>query len=383
MAYTRIKKKVVKMTVSGKDGSKSVKKQTRYYPSITYEGRELGLGSCRTREDAENAINLARANIANGKHPRASENNSVSLQKLWEEMLDTGKKTGAWRQSTVLTNENTYATHIEPEFGEKHLSDISRSDIQQWINKMCEKQNGKGEPLAAATIDRVYRQLRHMFNQAVDNGYIEKSPFIRIKRPALNDIEIDCLSLEEIESALAVMEHNHKVYFSVLAHSGLRAGEGLALRRKNIDFDKKKIHVTHSWSYANGYYEPKTKAAKRSVPMVDVLHEILREYCDNQDFGPDDFLFKSSRTDVPVQAPFRKQLNRALAITGLRHVSVHSFRHSFASLMIASGASIMALSKAMGHKSTQMTLDRYGHLYPQELENTIDKANDFIKRLHG
>ena len=381
MAYTRIKKKVVQSTITKKDGRKGTKKQLRYYPSITHEGRELGLGSCRTREDAESAINHARANIANGKHPKATKKSSVTIKKLWEEMLETGTKTGVWRPSTILTNTNYYNTHIKPNFENRRLSDIAKTDIQQWVTGLCKKKKANGEPLSPATIDRAYRQLKHMFNQAVDDGYIEKTPVVRIKRPPLTDDEIDCLDIEEIDKLLDTMAQRHRAYFSILAYAGLRAGEGLALKRKNIDFDQKRIQVTHSWSAANGYFEPKTKAAKRYVPMLDVLYEVLKQYCKDENFGPEDFLFKSSRTDVPVTSPFRKQLNRALAKAGLRHVSVHSFRHSYASLMIASGASIVALSKTLGHKSTKMTLDTYGHLYPQELENAIVEANGFVSRI--
>ena len=192
---------------------------------------------------------------------------------------------------------------------------------------------------------------------------------------------MDHLTTEEIELVLIHMDQRPGIFFSILAYAGLRKGEALALKRKNLDFDSKEIRVTNSWSAANRYFEPKTEAAKRRVPMLPILETALRDYCDEQRFEPEDFLFRSPRSKEgwPVINPFRMQLNKALAACGLRHVIVHSFRHYFASLMIASSASIVALSKVMGHKRVTVTLDRYGHLYPQDLVNAVDKANALIE----
>ena len=380
MAYTRIRKRKVERTVDLTDGNRKVVVEWRYYPSIMFEGRELGLGSCRTREDSVAAVNHAQSRVAQGKHPKKDRDHPETVDDLWQDTLESNVKTRNWRDSTASNNLSAYRVHIEPEFGKRDISGISSSDIQQWINEMCDKQNRQGEPLASGTIDFPYRLLRQLLIRAEDNGDIVKSPCKKIIRPSLKDVEIDFLPHDEIERALYLMEPKHLVYFSILLYAGLRAGEGLALKRKNIDLDNKKINVTHSWSVANGYDKPKTRAARRYVPMVDVLYERLREYCESNELEPDDFLFKSSRTDLPVQAPYRKQFNRALKAAGLRHISVNSLRHSFASFMIASGASIMALSKAMGHTSTQLTLDTYGHLYPQDLENSIDKANAYLSR---
>lgn len=165
-----------------------------------------------------------------------------------------------------------------------------------------------------------------------------------------------------------------------LKKEGLRAGEALALKRKNIDFESREIHVTNSWSAANGFFEPKTQAAKRRVPMLPILETILRDYCEEERFGSEDFLFRSPRsTDgSPVKNPFRTYLERALQSSQIRHVNVHSFRHFFASLMIKSGASIVALSKAMGHKDIAVTLNRYGHMYPRDLLDIVTEANELI-----
>ena len=234
------------MAASTRDGNRVKRKETRYYPTIVYEGRELGLGACRTQESARNAILMANANIAAGKHPIDRPRKSKTVGELWSEMLDTGTKTGAWRQSTIDLYSVTYSSHILDEFGNRALSDITREDIQQWVNGLCTKTNQSGEKLSPDTVDRIYRQLRHLFKEAEDYSYIDKSPFIRIKRPSPNSHEMDCLDIEEVEATLEKMDLRRQTYFSILAFAGLRAGEALALKRKNIDFESREIHVTNS-----------------------------------------------------------------------------------------------------------------------------------------
>ena len=112
---------------------------------------------------------------------------------------------------------------------------------------------------------RLFSTRRTFFKEAKDFGYIETYPFIRIKHPSPSSDEMDHLTTEEIELVLIHMDQRTGIFFSILAYAGLRKGEALALKRKNLDFDSKEIRVTNSWSAANRYFEPKTEAAKRRV----------------------------------------------------------------------------------------------------------------------
>ena len=382
MAYSRIKRRHVEKTVTLRDGSKGKRKETSWYASIMWEGRELGLGSYITKEGAERAVLRAQNNIANGFHPKARDSESVTMNELWQMMLETGVQTGRWRARTVERNTGNYKSHIAPEFGDRDLRSITRADIQQLINKLCgKKAKSKQTNLSPSTVDGVYRQIRHMFNEALDYGFIEKSPIIRIKKPSPSTAEIDCLSIEDTEIVLGVMDVKLSTYFSILAYAGLRAGEGLGLKGKNIDFTNKRMRITNSWS-RTCLTEPKTEAGKRSIPMLPILEKRLGSYMKHENIGEEDFLFPSPKSKDKKPYPgLGRQLNKALELAGIRQVTPHSFRHSFATLMIGSGASIVAVSKTMGHKSIKITLDRYSHLFPQDLDEAVSKANKTIESI--
>jgi integrase len=145
--------------------------------------------------------------------------------------------------------------------------------------------------------------------------------------------------------------------FATLSYSGLRLGEALALQGKDIDFDMKIIRVVKAYSYHGRIGEPKTASSRRAVPLLPILEEVLEP----RRVKPDELCFtktRGARDKQPLDpSNVRKIFERSLEAAGLKHVTMHSLRHSFATVMIASGASIKALQRAMGHASVAMTLN--------------------------
>ena len=382
MAYARARKRRIRKIVVQVDGTERVVTEMRWYPSIYFDGHELGLGSCRTKEDADNAIFAAKTRIAKGLHPmEETKETVVTLGDVWRQRRDTAQKTGTWRKSTLALYEVTWEKHIEPVFGDVPVSEITRERVQGFINDLCMKNNGKGRPLSADTIDRIYRQLKLLVNEALENGYIERSPFRRIDKPTPGKRDRDFLALKETEKVLSQMDKQPKVYYTVLAYSGLRKSEARGLKRENIDFDKNEILVTGQWSAQNGYGELKTDSSKRAVPILRRLEPVLREYCEEEEFKPGDFLFRPKRCKAnrPAADAFRGHLEKAFKTAGVRHVSIHSFRRFFVSLMIRSGMNIVEISRILGHSSIVVTLNHYADLFPNDLKEAASRASDFIE----
>ena len=79
----------------------------------------------------------------------------------------------------------------------------------------------------------------------------------------------------------------------------------------------------------------------------------------------------------------RRELYKALDRAGLKHVTLHSLRHSFASIMLASGASVKALQRSLGHANASMTLNTYSHLIPEDLGNAMLRADQMCRGAGG
>jgi integrase len=121
------------------------------------------------------------------------------------------------------------------------------------------------------------------------------------------------------------------------------------------------IRVKRSWDLKEGAIEPKSSAGRRKVPIAAILRDyLLIHRLDNRAglvFGrPDGTPFATSTVS--------QRANKAWKAAGLRGITLHQCRHTFASLMIAAGVNPKALQTFMGHSSITVTLDRYGHLFP-------------------
>jgi Phage integrase family len=113
------------------------------------------------------------------------------------------------------------------------------------------------------------------------------------------------------------------------------------------------------------------------VPLPQFLIELLAEHLAGQTHGPEDLVFTA-----PQGGPLRErkflhgQLKPAARRAGLPEtLRAHDLRHTAASLLIREGASVKAVQRSLGHKSAVMTLDRYGHLWPDELEDLTERLD--------
>ncbi|MGH3344632.1 MAG: tyrosine-type recombinase/integrase [Carbonactinosporaceae bacterium] len=160
-----------------------------------------------------------------------------------------------------------------------------------------------------------------------------------------------------------------------LAYTGLRFGEASALRVRDLDLGRRRVLVVRAYSDVAGRLvedSPKAHQA-RSVPLVPLLVPLLERLV--VDRGRDDLVFTTDR-GAPLRLPnCRRQFNKTKAIAGLDHrLTTHGLRHTAASLLIQAGTSPKALQIILGHSSITMTLDLYGHLYPDEMDRWATPA---------
>jgi integrase len=208
---------------------------------------------------------------------------------------------------------------------------------------------------------------------------IDRSPCRGVIVPGPSQqAELDILSLDEVSRVLDAAQEPEGTLFAVLAYTGLRLGEGLGLKWKDIDFKNLCIRVERAYGQY-GWSTPKTKKSRRAVPMSPTLVKMLAEYrrgC--RDATPDGVVFSHDRTTPLDQSNVRRDFNKALKEAGIRHVSLNSLRHFYASNMIASGCSIKFLQNSLGHSSATMTLNTYSHFIPESGAESVTRFDALI-----
>lgn len=188
---------------------------------------------------------------------------------------------------------------------------------------------------------------------------------------------------EYIKFRNVISDIEWRTWFDVLYYLGLRCGECQALQFKDIDFNKKTISITKTlttkirgeeWTISS----PKTKNSIRVLPIPKNVLKGLKTLSDNakkyKDYSDNWFVFGNS---VPFKEnTIQLHKNKYCKMAGIKQIRIHDFRHSCASLLINNSASIMLVSKYLGHSNISVTLNTYTHMYKSELENITSLLNN-------
>lgn len=239
-----------------------------------------------------------------------------------------------------------------PRFKGFRLAEIKRRDIRGLIEHMLD------EEFATATIDGDITPLSALFNDAMDREEVPANPVHWRDAPAVVVRERRVVSYSEALTMLAALDAGgERELWATGILAGLRMGELSALGRADIDLAGSVIHVRRNWDAVQGYVLPKNRKA-RTVPVAAALRDHLDEYLlrtdrDEHIFGPPRFVNRAAE-----RARKRWQARELPVIT------MHEARHTYASLMIAAEATTrLELSAYMGHATTRITEDLYGHLF--------------------
>jgi len=167
-----------------------------------------------------------------------------------------------------------------------------------------------------------------------------------------------------------------------LAYTGLRWGEATALRVRDIDLIRRRLDVRRAFSDVRGRLvegTPKNHQA-RSVPLPPWLAIELKELIDGRD--PDDLVFTTQGGYPLRHSNFRRHVWKpAVTAAGLTGLTPHGLRHTAASLYIAAGTPPKVVQRILGHGSIAITLDLYGHLYPDEMDRWADRLGEIAERM--
>lgn len=187
--------------------------------------------------------------------------------------------------------------------------------------------------------------------------------------------EMQFFTYEEFQKFISVIdEFDYKTFFEVLYYLGLRQGEATALTWNDIDFQKKEVNInkTLTTKLKGQLYtisSPKTQSSNRVLPIPNKLIGSLKKL---KDKAKEKKYFNNSWFVFGDELPFREttiqqRKNKYCKLAEVKQIRIHDFRHSCASFLISNEASIVLVSKYLGHSKISTTLDTYTHLYKNEL----------------
>jgi integrase len=280
---------------------------------------------------------------------------------------------------------------IVPVIGHIRLDKLKPLDIKRMINKYL-----KDGTLSNTTIRHYYRTLSIALNKAVEWEIISKNPCKKIKPPAPDTPEMKVLTAKQVDKLLEYTKQSEfKVMYIPILLSvgcGLRRGEVLGLRWKDIDFENKIMHIRHNLQYINKEFilqEPKTKNGKRDIPLPTPIISILQEHKGEQETIKERLKIKDYKKEDAFVCAWEngtniipdycyKTLGKLLKRCKLPHIRFHDLRHTYATLMLDNDANIKVLSELLGHSKTSITMDIYAHALPDSKKEAVQKIENVL-----
>lgn len=278
---------------------------------------------------------------------------------------------------------------IIPELKYIKVGDITPRDIQALINKVTK------EGYSYSVVQKIYNNLNQRFKLAVDQRELLFNPVVGIHLPKLDRkprSEIRWFLKEELSAILEEAErkfsngtpvYKHGYAIRLLAYTGMRAGEALALTWDDIDFDNKKIAVTKNIvtaETANGVRlieqsTPKTNSSNRVIPMSECAKIALLGLKSVQKQEYDHVISTDNNTPVYVKnlARMFKNIQKNARIQPMG--TLHSIRHTFATRLLAVGEDVKVVSQLLGHSDIGITYDTYIHVIQEQKVKAIEKID--------
>ncbi|MDQ3758389.1 MAG: site-specific integrase [Actinomycetota bacterium] len=220
---------------------------------------------------------------------------------------------------------------------------------------------------APSTIRNALDPLRVIYRRAVVRDLVTVNPTDGLEVPA--DAESEPMRFAnpaEARTLLGSLPESERALWTTAMYGGLRRGELRALRWDDVDLLGSLIEVRRSWDDREGEQAPKTAGAQRKVPVIPPLADALKAHKGTTRRGGSDLVFGRTASEAFIPSTVRTRALKAweAADPPLRPITLHQCRHTFASLLIASGANAKALSVVMGHAAISITFDTYGKLMP-------------------
>ncbi|MDW7671855.1 MAG: tyrosine-type recombinase/integrase [Bacillota bacterium] len=275
-------------------------------------------------------------------------------------------------------------------FGNVKMQKLTPHHVQKWVNAMAESQ------LSKASAVTYFNAIKAAFNKAVSWRIINVTPCLEITLPKIKKKSMKTLSAREVSRLLQEAE-DHPIHLVILlaASCGLRRGEILGLRWRQVDLNAQTLHISENYTESSKgiiLSELKTDSSYRTVDFGDAIKKALRKQHARQmealtsasvvrlsDLNEDNLqdLHVCTWYDLTPLGPsfVTKKFGKIIKKAALPPIRFHDLRHTHATLLLQAGVHPKVVQERLGHSKISITLDTYSHVLPSMQKEAAQLLN--------
>ena len=295
-----------------------------------------------------------------------------------------------YKPNTIRSYERVIRLHVrDSEVGQLRPAQVRRGDVQNFVDELLAQ-------MTPGSASNVLNPLQAYYRRAIHREDLIDNPTTGIDLPAAKSAKPRrIVAPTEAARLIAELPLEDRALWATAFYAGLRRGELQALRCLDVDLSTGLIHVRKGWDQEEGEIEPKSEAGTRAIPLLAILRRFLEGELERTGRTGEDRVFGRAPREVfyPSTVEYRakrawRNHNKAEREQAeaedreadlLTVLTFHECRHTFASLLIDTGANAKAIQVVMGHSKIQTTFDIYGHLLPGSYDDVRDRMDAYLE----
>ena len=355
----------------------------QYISGISAEGKAIRSSVYgKTQKEVLGKLNDIRYKLNNDLFV---EKNNIKLISIMEDIKEEKFASNTISGGQYARLKWTIQKIKDSELGNKNIQDITKEDIQNFLNSL--------KDLSNSYIKKIYEQFVQAYRRAEIKRYTKYNPMYEVVKPKSNkeDKEVKALNIDvqkrftEYLNKVSIEDERYKNIFLIQMYMGLRIGEVLALDIDSVDIENKLLYVRRTLTNDKDFAiilgdKTKTYSGKRDLPIPDFLIPIFEEQLKYKNESLHNLIFtlwneyiRTSSVNDDLKRIFDKELNE-----NTNEVSTHCLRHTYGTRCIEAGMTAVVLQRLMGHKDVTITLNTYTSVFNKFKEDELEKVNQYL-----
>ena len=373
------------------DKDENTRYKFRYYAGIdelTGKQRYIRRQGFTSEEDAKNELLKIEYLVSTNQYFKDVKSGKFGdVLDEWLALHKTRVKASTWRGI-----EKRVKKYVRPYFNDMYVDKITLRHCQDFTSKVSNK-----TPKSYVYVTGI---VKNTLDYALRLGMIESNPMLYVIKPkpvqqvqdsSKHDNFYNRDELKKFLDTAKDIDFKKYALFRLLAYSGMRVGECLALTWHDLDFKNNTIAINKTLATTEKGFEiqtPKTKASIREISLDNETIQILKSWQLEQrkqllklginSMNKHQLIFSNNKNDFIGNSTIRKYLKQISKKAGIHLITSHGFRHTHATLLFASGMDIKQVQARLGHSKVQTTLDIYTHVMKEKQDEIGDEFARYV-----